>query len=146
MRMLPWSPIRQLHHHHYYDPAGLAEGSLVGDATDKATSWLPAAEGRIEDGAYVVQLVLPGVDPKDITLSWVDNVLTVKGERKARNQATDGDYFVREVAYGTFQRDFAFPEGVDASGVEANYAQGMLEVKVPKPHVATPKKIEIRAA
>ena len=146
MHMLRWSPNRQLHHHHYYDAAALAERSFVGDAVDQAASWLPSAEGRIEDGAYVVQLALPGVDPKDISLSWVDNVLTIKGERKARHEATNGDYFVREVAYGTFQRDFAFPEGVDASRVEANYAQGMLEVKVPKPHAATPKKIEIRAA
>jgi Hsp20/alpha crystallin family len=41
----------------------------------------------------------------------MDNVLTVKGERKAEPDTTDKDYFVREIAYGGFQRSFALPEG-----------------------------------
>ena len=80
---------------------------------------------------------MPGVDPKGVAVSWMDNVLTVKGERKADDDTTGRDYFVREVAYGTFQRSFALPEGVDVAQVEAKYANGMLQVTVPAPHVAT---------
>lgn len=76
----------------------------------------------------------------------MDNVLTVKGERKADHDTTGMDYFVREVAYGAFQRDFALPEGVDPAQVEAKYAKGMLEVRVPAPHAATPRMIEVKAA
>src|SRR4029450_11893079 len=102
-------------------------------------------EGRIEDDAYVIQLALPGVDPKDVTVTLMENVLTVKGERKADHDPTGKDYFVREVAYGTFQRQFNFPEGVDAAKVDAKYAQGMLEVRVPRPKAATARTIEIKA-
>jgi HSP20 family protein len=109
-------------------------------------SWRPAAEGRTEDGTYVIQLALPGVDPKDVKVSLMDNVLTVKGERQADHDTAGKDYFVREVAYGAFQRDFALPEGVDAAHVEAKYARGMLEVRVPAPQVATPRTIEVKAA
>ena len=55
-----------------------------------------------------------------------------QGERKPDHDTAGKDYFVREVAYGTFQRDFALPEGVDAAHVEAKYANGMLQVRVPR--------------
>jgi HSP20 family protein len=144
--MLRWSPARQFHFHQTAE--GLFE-RLVGGATDEATqrsSWLPAAEGRIEDGTYVLQLALPGVDPKDVGVSLLDNVLTIKGERKADHDTAGKEYFVREVAYGAFQRDFVLPEGVDPAEVEAKYANGMLEVKVPAPRIATARMIEVKAA
>lgn len=144
--MLRWSPTRQFHFHH--DGDDLLERSF-GGATDEAAerpSWLPAAEGRIEDGTYVIQFALPGMDPKDVEVSLKDNILTVKGERKADHDTAGKDYFVREVAYGAFQRTFALPEGVDAAQVEAKYAKGMLEVRVPAPQAAMPRTIEVKAA
>jgi HSP20 family protein len=142
--MLRWSPTRQFHFH----VDDLFEG-FFGGAPDEAaqrSSWLPAAEGRTEDGTYVIQLALPGVDPQDVKVSLMDNVLTVKGERQADHDAAGKDYFVREVAYGAFQRDFTLPEGVNAAQVEAKYARGMLEVRVPAPQAATPRTIEVKAA
>jgi HSP20 family protein len=144
--MLRWSPTRQFHFHHDVDD--LPE-RFFGGATDEVAqrpSWAPAAEGRMQDGTYVIQLALPGVDPEDVKVSLMDNVLTIKGERKAAHDTADTDYFVREVAYGTFQRNFALPEGVDAARVEAKYARGMLEVRVPAPRAATPRTIEVKAA
>ena len=144
--MLRWSPSRQFHYHHDIDTL---LGRFVNDATEEVAqrpAWRPAAEGRLKDGAYVIQLALPGVDPKDVEVSWMDNVLTVKGERKADDDTAGEDYFVREVAYGAFQRSFELPEGVDAAHVEAKYANGMLEVRVPAPRAATPRMIEVKAA
>jgi HSP20 family protein len=103
-------------------------------------------EGRIEDGTYVIKLALPGVDPKDVQVSLMDNVLAVKGERKADHDTAGNGHFVREVTYGAFQRSFELPEGVDASQVEAKHANGMLELRVPAPRAATPRMIEIKAA
>jgi len=100
----------------------------------------------MEDGTYVIQLALPGVDPKDVKVSLMDNVLTVKGERQADHDTAGKNYFVREVAYGAFERNFALPEGVDGAEVEAKYARGMLEVRVPAPQAATPRTIEVKAA
>lgn len=142
--MLRWSPTHLFHVHHDAD-----KERFFGEAPEQAAqpaTWLPAAEGRIEDGFYLIQLALPGVDPKDVAVSFMDNVLTVKGERKADHDTAGKEYFVREVAYGTFQRDFALPEGVDGANVEAKYAQGMLEVRIPRPQAATPRTIEIKAA
>jgi len=84
------------------------------------------------------------VDPKDVELSVTDNVLTIKGERKAEHERKETSYFLREVNYGTFERSFALPEGVDASKVTAKYANGMLEITMPAPLAVSPKKVEIQ--
>jgi HSP20 family protein len=145
--MLRWSPTRKFHFHHDVDARlpGFFNGA-TDEAAQRVRSWLPAAEGRIDDGAYVIQLAMPGVDPKDIEVSWMDNVLTVKGERKADHDTTGADYFVLELGYGPFQRSFELPEGVDVARVEAKYANGMLQVRVPGPQVTTPRMIEVKAA
>ena len=145
--MTRWSPFTpKLHFHTLNDLfPGFFDASTE-EPAERTASWLPAAEGRIEDGTYVIQMALPGIDPKEVSVSLMDNVLTVKGERKANHDTTGKEYFVREVAYGAFQRSFALPEGVDAAQVEAKYVNGMLEVRVPMPRAATPRTIEIKAA
>ena len=76
--MLRWSPTRKFHFHHDADDLFLRFVDGVTDETvQRPASWLPAAEGRIEDGTYVIQLALPGVDPKDVAVSLMDNVPTV---------------------------------------------------------------------
>ena len=144
--MLRWSPTRQFHFHQTAEDVFERFFGGATDEADQRPSWRPAAEGRIEDGTYVIQLALPGMDPKDVEVSLMDNILTVKGERKADHDTAGKDYFIREVAYGAFQRNFALPEAVDAGQVEAKYAKGMLEVRVPAPQAATSRAIEVKAA
>jgi len=147
--MMHWSPFTpkfHLHHHHVEDLFPRLFDGAADEAAQPAAAWLPAAEGRFEDGTYVIQFALPGVDPKEVEVSVMDNFLTVKGERKANHDPTGKDYFVREVAYGAFQRSVTLPEGVDAAHVEAKYVNGMLEVRVPAPRAATPRMIEVKAA
>jgi HSP20 family protein len=106
--------------------------------------WWPAVEGSLKDGNYVFRVALPGVDPKDVHVSLTKNVLTIKGERKAQAESANGQYFVRELTYGGFERSFSLPEGVDAGKIQASYSNGMLELKVPSPQAAAPKTIEIK--
>ena len=92
LSMLRWSPTRQFHFHHNVDDLlpRVFDGA-PDEAAQPVASWLPAAEGRLEDGTYVIQLALPGVDPKDVAVSLMDNVLTVKGERKADDDTAGKD-------------------------------------------------------
>jgi len=147
--MMHWSPFTSkfhLHHHHVEDLFPRFVADAADEVAPPTASWLPAAEGRLEDGTYVIQFALPGVDPKAVEVSVLDNFLTVKGERKANHDPTGKDYFVREVTYGAFQRSVTLPEGVDPAQVEATYANGMLEVRVPAPRAAVPRMIEVKAA
>jgi HSP20 family protein len=144
--MLHWSPTAKFHFHHPEDLFARSTDGASNEAPQPAESWLPATEGWIEDGAYVIQFSMAGVDPKEVKVSLMGNLLTVKGERKADPDPAGKDYFVREVVYGTFQRSITLPEGVDAAQVEAKSSNGMLEVRVPTPRAATPTTIEVKGA
>src|SRR6266849_3275275 len=144
--MMHWASFTQKFHLHHHHVENLLPRCIDDETAQPAASWLPAAEGRLEDGTYIIQFVLPGVDPKAVEVSLMDNFLTIKGERKANHDSTGKDYFVREVTYGAFQRSVTLPEGVDAAQVEAKYANGMLEVRVPAPRAAVPRMIEVKAA
>jgi HSP20 family protein len=147
--MLHWSPTAKFHFHPLEDMfPRFFDGATneAPQAPQPAQSWRPATEGRVEDGTFILQFALPGVDPKEVNVSFMDNLLTVKGERKADHDTTGKDYFVREVVYGAFERSIALPEGVDGAQVEAKYSNGMLEVRVPMPRAATPRMIEVKAS
>ncbi len=80
--MMHWSPFTSkfhLHHHHLEDLFPRFVADAADEAAPPAASWLPAAEGRLEDGTYIIQFALPGVDPKAVEVSVMDNFLTVKG-------------------------------------------------------------------
>src|SRR6266852_6914996 len=127
--MMHWSPFTSkfhLHHHHLEDLFPRFVDDAADEAAPPTASWLPAAEGRLEDGTYIIQFALPGVDPKAVEVSVMDNSLTIKGERKANHDSTGKEYFVREVTYGAFERSVTLPEGVDAAHAEAKYVNGML--------------------
>jgi HSP20 family protein len=115
-----------------------------GDQGDVMSTWWPAVESYSQDGTLYFRLALPGVDPKDVEVSVTDETLTIRGARRATGEGQQGSFFHRELAYGRFERSFAIPDGVDASKVSAKYANGMLEISMPAPQLAAPRKVEIQ--
>src|SRR5262245_22742570 len=108
-----------------------------------AVAWWPAVESYAKGGDLHVRVALPGVDPKDVEVTVSDDYLTIRGERKAKTEERDGRY-VRELAYGSFERTLAIPEGSDPGRVQAKFAHCMLELTRPAPVVVVPKKVEIQ--
>jgi HSP20 family protein len=87
---------------------------------------------------------LPGIPEEAITVEVKDDTLTVSAER-ARTQETDENGFYRfERRYGTFARAVGLPQGVDQEQIHARYENGVLEIRVPKPEEAKPRKIELQ--
>jgi HSP20 family protein len=111
---------------------------------DRTPTWWPAVQSYRQNGTLCIHVALPGVDPKDVDVSVTDQTLTITGSRKAAHEGVEGNYFQREFAYGSFERSFALPEGFDAAQVNARHANGMLEISMPAPQLAPPKKIEIQ--
>jgi HSP20 family protein len=89
---------------------------------------------------------LPGLEEKDIQVNIADNVLTIKGEKKAEKEEKDKNYHVVERSYGSFYRALNLPTGINADAIKANLANGVLKVTVPKPAAAQPKKVEVKTA
>jgi HSP20 family protein len=84
----------------------------------------------------------PGIDPKDVEISALENRLIIRGERKARKEA---DHYA-ETSYGRFERSLSLPEGVDRDKIAAKYEHGVLEISMPLPESAVAKKVPIEIA
>jgi HSP20 family protein len=110
------------------------------------TRWLPAMEAFERDGQYVIRADVPGVDPKEVEVSVLNDTLTLKGERKRSNEVKEKDYHYSETAYGTFERRFALPKGVDPEKIAAKFENGVLEISMPLPQSATAKKVPIETS
>ena len=59
--------------------------------------------------------------------------MTIKGEKRDEKEEKKKDYYLSERRYGSFQRSFGVPDGVDADKITANFKNGVLTVTLPKP-------------
>jgi HSP20 family protein len=84
-----------------------------------------------DNGALVIRAELPGVDPdEDIEISVDNGRLSIRATREQRTSSDENGYR-SEFRYGSFSRVVSLPEGADPEAVTANYADGILEVRVP---------------
>jgi HSP20 family protein len=107
---------------------------------------LPSMDVTETDKEIEITAELPGLEEKDVQINVSDNVLTIRGEKKAEKEAKDKNHRLIERSYGSFERTLELPNGVNADAVKANIAKGVLKVTVPKPAPAQVKKIEVKAA
>jgi HSP20 family protein len=89
---------------------------------------------------------LPGLEEKDVQINLSDNILTIRGEKKAEKEEKDKNYRLVERSYGAFERRLELPDGIDADAIKANIAKGVLKVTIPKPAPAQAKTIEVKTA
>jgi len=110
------------------------------------SSFVPVVNTREGEFAYHVELDLPGIKKEDINVDVNDNVLTISGERKLKEEAKEEDYYKVESLYGKFSRSFTLPEKIDVENIHAESSDGVLEVIIPKlkEEDTKPKKIEIK--
>lgn len=95
-----------------------------------------------ENGAFVVQMDLPGVAADSIDLTVEQNVLTVHAERKA--SATEAtERVVSERRYGVFSRQLFLGDTLDVDKLTADYEDGVLTIRIPVAEAAKPRKISI---
>jgi HSP20 family protein len=97
---------------------------------------------------YEITAELPGIDEKNVEIKLANRMLTIKGEKQEEKEEKDKDYYLSERRYGSFQRSFQLPEGVDADKIDASFTKGVLTVKLPKTTEAqkAEKKIAVKAA
>src|SRR2546429_2147077 len=93
----------------------------------------PAVESFIdkEGKKFHCQVMLPGVDPKDVNLQVQGNTLTITGERSATRETKEADYLRREITYGSFQRSHLLSQSVDTDKLKVEYPKGILAITPP---------------
>eukprot|EP00043_Microstomoeca_roanoka_P020758 m.253892 g.253892 ORF g.253892 m.253892 type:complete len:149 (-) comp17519_c0_seq1:263-709(-) len=83
--------------------------------------------------AHIFTLDTPGMSKDDVKIECENDILTISGERKSQYEQKDDKVHRVERRYGTFQRSFRLPEGVDPQSISARFNNGTLRVEVPKP-------------
>jgi HSP20 family protein len=111
-----------------------------------AGEMLPSVDVTETDKQIEITAELPGLEEKDVQVNFADNVLTIRGEKKAEKEEKDKTYRLVERSYGSFVRSLELPDGVDANTIKASIDKGVLKVTVPKPAPAQVKKIDVKTA
>ncbi|MCZ7575045.1 MAG: Hsp20/alpha crystallin family protein [Ardenticatenaceae bacterium] len=104
----------------------------------------PALDIYETNGAIEVAVPLPGVKPEEVSVTVTGNTLTIKGEKHAKEEVKEENYYRREVHYGSFARSLALPATADTEKAEAKFEDGVLTVTFPKVAEAQPKRIEVK--
>ena len=107
---------------------------------------LPAVDIIEKEKEYEISAELPGMEPGNIEISVANGDLTIKGEKKEEKEEKKKDYYLSERRYGSFERSFRVPEGVDTDRIDASFKKGVLKVTLPKtPAAQKPeKKISVK--
>lgn len=91
---------------------------------------------------YVLHADLPGVDPGSVDVGVENNTLTIKAERSERTE--DGVQWISSERFtGTYMRQLALGDGIDADRISATYVNGVLTVTLPVAEKAKPRRVSI---
>jgi HSP20 family protein len=146
MRMLaPWPGLGNVRKdmERLFERMGMADWDLpemrtLGDFT-------PTVDFSESKDAFVVKAEIPGIEPRDISVSLENQMLTIKGEKKHEKEEKDEQYYRMERSYGAFARTVRLPAAVDGSKVTAGFKNGLLTVALPKAPEAKGSTIPVKA-
>ena len=150
MALVRWDPVREIDSlqgemnrlfSSFFDTPTSSRGGNGG--TTPARRWIPAMDLVETDEHFVLEADLPGMTENDVNIELENNVLTVSGERKTEHEDKQAGYYRLERAAGTFSRALTLPEGIDPDAVSATFDNGVLEVRIPKPAQAKPRRVQI---
>lgn len=116
------------------------------EPTSANLDWIPAADSYMDQNKFHVRMALPGVRPDEVNLQVHGNELRISGERKQEVAPPEDRTFQREIVYGSFERVFTLPEGIQPDKVEANFHNGVLDITAPLSEKALPRKIQISSS
>jgi HSP20 family protein len=106
--------------------------------------WKPPIDVAETESELIVNVEIPGVDPKDIDVSLSGDTLFIKGEKKPETEEKEEDYHLVERNYGSFTRSIRLLVEVQSDKISASYKNGVLTVVLPKPEGTQNKEIKIK--
>lgn len=82
--------------------------------------------------SIVIRALVAGVSPEDLDISITRDMVTIKGLREEMQEASDEDYYHRELFWGSFSRTLLLPEEVLIDEADAKEKHGLLQITLPK--------------
>lgn len=93
----------------------------------------------------IIKTIVAGVRPDDLDISITRDMVTIRGSRQETNEINEGDYFHRELYWGSFSRTVLLPQEIDVDGAEANEKHGLLTLRLPKLDKSRQTKLKVRS-
>jgi HSP20 family protein len=141
--LVRWEPFRELASIQG-EMGRLMNGLLEGQQNRGNQSWVPPLDVWETESELAYAFDLPGIPEEQIEIEVQDDTLTVSATRE-KTVEDNGDRFYRsERRFGSFSRAVGLPQGIDDSKIQASYRDGVLEIHVPKPAEAKPRRIQLR--
>lgn len=144
MALVPWDPSREVDTVQSEEVNRIFD-TFLGSNGVRSRRWVPAMDLVEADDHLALRADLPGLNRDDVEIEVKDGVLTISGERKAEHEERTEGFYRVERAFGSFSRSLTLPKGVDPEQVLADFDDGVLEVRVPKPEEAKPVRVAIGA-
>ena len=142
MAIVRWEPARELASMEI-DRLNRMFSDFYGEAFSRS-AWVPPVDiFETDEHEVVLKAELPEINREDISVTFENGVLTLKGERKFEQETKQENYHRVERRHGSFSRSFTLPNTVDASRISAAYKDGVLTVRLPQREEAKPKQINV---
>ncbi|OGY89818.1 MAG: hypothetical protein A3B30_02190 [Candidatus Komeilibacteria bacterium RIFCSPLOWO2_01_FULL_52_15] len=140
---------------HFFDAAESASPDgkhSLAELTDRDPEWIDEQDedGQLavdvyEEGNHIiVKSTIAGIEPEDIDISLVNDMLTIRGERKQERTQYERDYFFQECYWGAFSRSIILPVEVDIKKIDATIKNGILTITLPKVESKPKKAIKVK--
>ncbi len=115
-----------------------------GDDTETGVAKLTPAVDLVDTkDDVIVKVELPGIKKEDVDITLHDDLLTIKGEKKAEKEEKEGSRYYFERRYGSFARTITLPVNVKSDEIKAKFTDGVLEVTLPKAEEEKSKEIKV---
>jgi HSP20 family protein len=111
--------------------------------SESSTAWVPTVDIHEEQDKFVVRADLPGVEPKDISITAENRVLTLRGQRQFERSENQKGFERLERVEGSFLRRFTLPNNVQDDQIKARHVNGVLEVTIPKTPTPEPRRVSV---
>jgi len=109
------------------------------------------SEGELTVDVYetpshiIVKTLIAGVKKEDMDIALSRDMVAIRGKRELEENIEEGNYFHRELYWGTFSRTILLPQEVDIEKAEAVENQGMLTIRLPKIDKGRQTKLKVKS-
>lgn len=93
----------------------------------------------------IIKTMVAGVKPEDLDIAITRDMVTLKGTREEAREVNEGDYFTRELYWGSFSRTILLPTEIEVEAAEASEKHGLLIIKLPKVDKGRQTKLKVKS-
>ena len=105
----------------------------------------PAIDMYQTDNDVVIKAALPGFQADDVQINVTGDLLTIRGELNHEEEQNEKSWHLREQRWSSFERSVSLPTAVVSDKAQADFANGILTITLPKAEEVKPKTITVKA-